>query len=299
MSWVAVAIGGSALLGYLGSQNAASAQTNAANQATATQQGMYNQTRQDQTPWRNAGGSAVNMLAYLMGLPGYGGRVGGTSSGQPNQAGINLARAMATPQYWTDGGYQFIDTSGLTQPEGGGGDAQNPMGQAGLGGDAWAPNTALGGYGSLASPFSLSKFQADPGYQFRLAEGQKALERSAAAKGMTLSGAQQKALSRYNQDFASIEYGNAYNRYNNDQNTLYNRLAGISGTGQTSANMLANVGMNTANNISANQLGAGNAAAAGWIGGTNALSNGINSAYNAWSSQNQWNSLMNSLNGKG
>ena len=43
-------------------------------------------------------------------------------------------------------------------------------------------NTAMGSYGSLATPFSQTNWQADPGYAFRLQQGQQALERSAAAR---------------------------------------------------------------------------------------------------------------------
>jgi hypothetical protein len=56
-------------------------------------------------------------------------------------------------------------------------------------------------------------FEADPGYAFRQAEGQKALERGAAARGKMLSGEQFKALSDFNSGLASQEYGNWWNRY--------------------------------------------------------------------------------------
>lgn len=143
-------------------------------------------------------------------------------------------------------------------------------------------NKDLGAYGSLSKPFTMADYQADPGYAFRLSEGQKALERSAAARGMTNSGAALKAAQAYGQDLASQEFNNAYNRYNTNQTNLYNRLAGISGTGQNSANTIANVGQNTANQISSNIIGAGNAQAAGTIGAANAWSTGLNNAINAF-----------------
>src|SRR5205814_2395552 len=52
----------------------------------------------------------------------------------------------------------------------------------------------------------------DPGYAFRVQQGQQALERSAAAKGMQLSGAQLKGTQRFAQDLASTEYNAAYGR---------------------------------------------------------------------------------------
>jgi hypothetical protein len=95
----------------------------------------------------------------------------------------------------------------------------------------------------------------DPGYAFRLSEGQKALERSAAARGGLLSGGTGKALQRFGQEFGSQEYGNAYNRalteYNagvNREATGYNRLAAMSGTGQTAANTIGTAGQTYAGN---------------------------------------------------
>ena len=58
------------------------------------------------------------------------------------------------------------------------------MRQMGLGGD---PNSA--GYGNLMRNFSEQDFKADPGYSFRLAEGLKAIDRTAAARGNMISGA--------------------------------------------------------------------------------------------------------------
>jgi hypothetical protein len=63
-----------------------------------------------------------------------------------------------------------------------------------------------------AFSFGKNDFQADPGYAFRLSEGTKALERSAAARGGLISGTALKAASRYSGDLASQEYQNAYQR---------------------------------------------------------------------------------------
>jgi hypothetical protein len=59
----------------------------------------------------------------------------------------------------------------------------------------------------------------DPGYQFRLSEGQRALERSGAARGVTNTGGNMKGLLDYGQQAASQEYGNVYNRNLNTYNT--------------------------------------------------------------------------------
>lgn len=69
MSWVAVAIGGGAILGYMGSQQAAHTQADAANNATATQKGMFDTTYAAGAPYREGGASAQAKLNTLLGLP--------------------------------------------------------------------------------------------------------------------------------------------------------------------------------------------------------------------------------------
>jgi len=61
--------------------------------------------------------------------------------------------------------------------------------------------------------FSLGDLENDPGYQFRLAQGQKAIERSAAAQGQLGSGRTLKGLLEFGQGMASQEYGNAFQRH--------------------------------------------------------------------------------------
>jgi hypothetical protein len=113
-------------------------------------------------------------------------------------------------------------------------------------------------FGRYARDFGMADFQADPGYAFRLAEGQKALERNAAARGGLISGAALKAAGRYGQEMGSQEYTNAYNRYQTNRANQLNPLQSLAGVGQTSANTMGNAGQNFANQ--ANQLGMTNAA---------------------------------------
>lgn len=146
-------------------------------------------------------------------------------------------------------------------------------------------------YGSLSRDFTNADFVADPGYQFRLDQGMRGINSSLAAKGGLLSGAAVKAAADYNQGFASNEFGNAYNRYVNNQTNAYNRLAGIAGTGQQANNLVATAGQQTANNISNNQIGVGNARASGYIAQGNALNNGLSSGFNNYQNQSRLNSL--------
>lgn len=129
--------------------------------------------------------------------------------------------------------------------------------------------------GDLLRSFSMSDFQTDPGYQFRQAEGQKALDRAAAARGGFNSGAALKEAQRFGQDLASSEYQNAYNRWAQQQGNVYNRLAGISGTGQTSTQQLANTGANLIPQVGQAQAGA-------TLAGANARQSAYQGAANAF-----------------
>lgn len=118
--------------------------------------------------------------------------------------------------------------------------------------------------------FTAADFQKDPGYEFRMAEGQKALERSAAARGSIHGGAALKALARYGQDFASNEYGNAYNRFNADRDRRFGRLSSIAGFGQNAMGQLVSAGGNFGQAVAQNHTGLGNAIAAGNMAKANA-----------------------------
>ena len=119
--------------------------------------------------------------------------------------------------------------------------------------------------------------QADPGYQFRLEQGQKALDNRLRAGGKFYSGSALKAGTDYNQGFASNEFSN-----------VYNRLAGLAGTGQAATNTTAQLGQSTAGAVANNQTDMGNARASGYMGIGGAVQGGINS----YNQQNMLNQLL-------
>jgi len=220
MTWVATAVVSSAVIGASTAKSAAKTQAGAAQQASDVQQRQYEQTREDQAPYREAG---YNALANLQRTAG------------------NVPAAFK---------------------------------------------------------FGAGDYQADPGYAFRLSEGQKALDRQAAARGGLISGGALKAAQRYGQEMGSQEFGNAYNRaltsYNTDvarENQLYNRQAGLAGIGQTSTNLVGQAGQNYATNVGNLMTGAGAAQAAGQVGMANAITGGLGTYLNY--SQN--NALLNAL----
>ncbi len=135
---------------------------------------------------------------------------------------------------------------------------------------------------SLTKKFGQEDFQQDLGYDFRMKEGQKAIERSAAARGGLQSGGFMKSLGRYGQDYASGEYQNAYNRFTNDQSNRFNKLAALAGVGQTANSQLANAGQNYANQAGQNAMGAANAQGAAGIAGANAIGSGLSGIGKTW-----------------
>lgn len=130
--------------------------------------------------------------------------------------------------------------------EGGGGGSSSGGGQSGGTSYGRAPNPTPFNFGKFERPgeFQFEDFQAptpfkgpewqaptdvgehnDPGYEARLREGQKAIERSAAARGTLLTGGTLKDLGNYAQEYAANEYQNVYNRAFQDYSTNYQRQA--------------------------------------------------------------------------
>jgi len=142
---------------------------------------------------------------------------------------------------------------------------------------------------SKYTPFRMNEFRQDPGYAFRLSEGQNALDRQAAARGGLISGGALKAAERYGQDMGSQEYMNAFNRYQTERAARLNPLQSLAGMSQTTANTLGVAGQNMASNVGNAYEGAANARASGYIGGANALSGGVGQYLNYSNAQNNAN----------
>lgn len=278
MTWVAVAIGGSALVGgYVaskGQQQAADTQANAARESgaiskdvadrqLALQTRQYEEGVQRQQPFLTAG---TNALARM----------------QAGEFAPPTAFNANDPRYAQPGAFSF----------------------------------------------TAKDYQADPGYAFRLSEGQRALERTAAARGGLISGGALKAATRYGQDMGSQEYQNAYQRaltgygtqvdrsntafsrgltgYNADvarSDTGYNRLAGMAGIGQTTGQQLntaganyASMGSNTLGNYGTAAgnavMGAGAATAAGQMGSANTLASALNTGVSSYLNQSNFNDWL-------
>lgn len=241
----------------------------AANQASAANQSnidasnaQYYQTREDYAPYRQAGRGALNLLNRAAGIA--------TPADTSETNFDQQAYMKANPDYLSSG-YQgtpyqhYLETQNQADAR-----AFTPIN----------PNTAISG-----TP-DQSAFTASPGYQFRLAEGQKAGQNQFAARGGAFSGNALKALSDYNQGMASNEFSN-----------WWNQLQGLVNTGATGTSGTANAGAQNVNNIinSTNQnslaqqnalTAQGDARASGVLGVTNALSFGLGNYGGGWGSNN-------------
>lgn len=124
---------------------------------------------------------------------------------------------------------------------------------------------------ALLGDFTMQDFQADPGYNFRLSEGTKAIDRAAGARGSRYSGATLKGMQRFAQGLASDEFQRAYDRDSNNRTMQYNFLAGP-----------VNAGMGASGTIGQYMGNAGDARAAGKVGAASNLWGGLSDAYNTY-----------------
>lgn len=118
-------------------------------------------------------------------------------------------------------------------------------------------------------------FFTSPGYQFRLSEGLKAIDRGAAARGALTGGATIKAEQRYGEGLAASEY-DAYT----------SRLAQLAGLGQSATAGTAAAGSTAAGNISTALINSGNARASSYTNTASAINSGLNNVMSAYLMQN-------------
>lgn len=153
---------------------------------------------------------------------------------------------------------------------------------------------------SRYTPFGMEQFQADPGYGFRLKEGLRALENSAAARGGLLSGNALRGLTRYGQELGSQEFGNAFNRYQAERAARLNPLQSLAGMGQSNAATMAQQAGQYGQNMAEGAATMGNIRASGYVGTANALTGGLSDYLNYQQRQKYIDKLPNpSLSGTG
>ena len=136
--------------------------------------------------------------------------------------------------------------------------------------------------GQLMQPFGMEQFQQSPAYQFNLEQGTDAINKATRARRTNYAPATLQDIGKYSQGMASNEFLNAYNMYNQDQNNQYNRLFGLSQSGQNAAAHTGAFGAQSAQAQGGYLTDAGNAQAAGTVGQANAWTGALGNAYNAY-----------------
>ena len=138
---------------------------------------------------------------------------------------------------------------------------------------------------SRYTPFGMEQFQADPGYGFRLKEGLRALEGSAAARGGLLSGNAMRGVTRYGQELGSQEFTNAFNRYQSERAARLNPLQSLAGMGQSNAATMAQQAGQFGQNMAQNAINMGNIRASGYMNTANALTGALGTGLNYYQNQ--------------
>lgn len=280
------------IIGAKGAEDAAEIQAGAANTATGEQRRQFDISRADSAPYRAAGSAAVSRLSNLLGLdiPGA-----SRSSGDL----VIMAGGVPTlnPKYENDPAAVKAWNEVLSLHNTGLG----ASGYSTASDPAWIANQLAqrlpatsgterpGDFGSLNRRFTLEDFEADPvnklSMQFGMDEGTKAIRRMFGAQGMGRSGAAAKGLTKFATDYAGSKAAESRGRFIQDQDITFNRLSGVSGTGQTSTAHTASLGANMATNIGNNITGAANARGAAAIAGANAYAAPISQVGNIMSTK--------------
>jgi hypothetical protein len=281
---------GSAYLASEASSDATDAQVAQSNRAMDLQREQYNTARTDSAPYRQTGVDALNRIRAVYGMAPIAqpdGSVGADASGGIMPNGM--------PQAFSLSGRGGMGP-GTAQPGGAvppratiGGAFRAAFGKPEIGApDPNAPRMVDGG-AMPGRPVTAAQgmLEMDPGYAFRLEQGQQALERGAAARGGALGGGALRDLAQFSQGLASQEYGAAYGRARQENldaygrySDQYNRMASLAGLGQTQVAGDNNLGAQYAGAQSNLLTGIGNAQAAGSVGSANAMQTALGQGMN-------------------
>jgi hypothetical protein len=316
MSWaITAAVVGGAVIGGVASNKAADTAAEGMEAGADAQAYMFDRSAELNEPFRQGGMAAQNRLLELLGIssPGLDNMMSDEMNGPlvENRGGVpyvNAQRYATDPVYkqaWDQTlakhksrfGIGYDDHSSFQALEydlQAAMDTMDPTGEKrGRSSGGTGPGGRSADFGKYAKDFSMSDFQADPGYAFRLSEGLKSLDRQAAARGGLISGGALKAAQRYGQDAASQEYTNAFNRYQVNRSNQMQPLQSLMGSGQTAATQIGNQAVSTGQGMASSYAGAADARASGYVGVGNAINSGIGNYLNYQQDQAMVNALSN------
>jgi hypothetical protein len=258
MGGIASIAGG--LIGASSAKRAANAQANAAAQDLAFQRETRDLIFDRMDPFYQPGITAQNALAFELGLGGRPMVNGVAPQIEEFTTTMSMgAPAPVAPQGGDGNGMAILNMAARAQPTSQtrfrvGGQEFGTREEA----QAFANANPMGGQ-------AYQGFQATPGFQFALDQGNNSINALAGARGGLNSGRTLQDLSTFNMGMANQEYGN-----------FLNRLTGMSGQGFAAAGAQANAATNAAQGTSNALAGIGNAQAAGAIGQGNAWTGALN-----------------------
>lgn len=277
-------------------KKAASAQTDAANKSIEFQKETRDIIRDDLAPFLGAGTNALAAYNYNLGLgeaPVFGatpleitevpGTTTGTGGGGLFPTSLPPGPYSITPGSNGEDGYTGYGGQGPAAPAGTTG-TQYKVGDQLFAtreeAEAYAKANATGGttYGG---------YQASPGYEWQLQQGQDSINALAGARGGLVSGRTLQDLSTFNQGVANQDFWN-----------YMSRLGGLIDTGVSSAQMSGQASQNAAAGVGNALAGIGNANAASAIATGNAWSGAMDNLAGLFSYQNGLNPY-NSKTGSG
>lgn len=134
----------------------------------------------------------------------------------------------------------------------------------------------------LTAPITMDEatLENTPGYKFNLAQGEKAVQDAASARGLGTSGAALKGAAQYATGLADSTYQNQFNNANINNTNTYNRLMGVSNSGQQAVNNLGVITTGVGKSQGGNSIDAGSAEAAGINGTGESIGNSLTAAGN-------------------
>lgn len=188
---------------------------------------IYGQNQATLSPFVNRGNVAGDSINALLGLPSVQQQPQAQQTAQPAVRPLSSFGGV-------DDYYRYI----LQQQ-------QNPQGTVTTPTPAATPAVT-----PITAKSAFDNYLGSTGYQFRVNEGQNALNSGFAGKGLLDSGASRQASQAFGQNIASDEFGRYLGYLSNQQ-----------GVGLSGGSALAGVGQNYVNNVSANNNSAGTAAA--------------------------------------
>lgn len=240
---IASAVGtlGAGAMSASAAKKAGKTQARAAEAGTAAQLQMFREQQRSMAPWRETGARALDVYSGMLGIP----QAAPTAGYLPQQQ-YGASQYMGGGDYLSRGD-RFGDM-GPGADRGGYIPQRRTMGQA-------RPVAQLQGDVTQAQPSFQQMLELYPSYRWQMEEGMGDIQRQAAARGLLQSGRTLKGLQQYKTGLLG-QMSESY----------LNRLASLSGVGQTTSAQMGQMGMKAGAQQAAGMQQAAQARASGYLG---------------------------------